>query len=66
MTSKLDEIVDDPWREPTAYLEPLQGTPHQKPRIGPFRLGCRADREDEVLYVLIIRKRGSAYRGDDD
>lgn len=65
ISSKLDEIVADEWREPTEYLEPLQGAPHQKIRIGPFRLGCRADRDAEVLYVLSISKRSTAYRGDD-
>lgn len=59
-------VVDDPWRDPTDHLELLQGAPHQKLRIGPFRLGCRADRDGQVLYVLTIKKRGGdAYRGDD-
>lgn len=67
IVSKLDDIVTDEWRAPTEYLEPLQGAPHQKLRVGPFRLGCRADREKQILYVLRIRKRGgNAYRGDDD
>lgn len=66
ITSKLDEIVTDQWRDPADYLEPLQGVPHQKLRIGPFRLGCRVNHDDRVLYVLRIRKRGGdAYRGDD-
>jgi mRNA-degrading endonuclease RelE of RelBE toxin-antitoxin system len=67
IASKLDEIVTDEWRDPTEYLEPLEGAPHDKLRIGPFRLGCRADRTDAILYVLRIRKRGGdAYRSDDD
>ncbi|WP_135365611.1 type II toxin-antitoxin system RelE family toxin [Halosimplex halophilum] len=67
VASKLDEIVTDQWREPPEHLEPLQGAPHQKLRVGPFRLGCRADRTEDILYVLRIRKRGDdAYRGDDD
>jgi len=67
ISSKLDEIVTDQWRNPTDYLEPLAGAPHQKLRIGPFRLGCRAARSEHVLYVLTISKRGGdAYRGDDD
>jgi mRNA interferase RelE/StbE len=66
ISSKLDEIVTDQWREPTDYLEPLEGAPHQKLRIGPFRLGCRANRGEQVLYVLTLKKRGGdAYRGDD-
>lgn len=67
ITSKLDEIVTDEWRDPTEYLEPLEGAPHQKLRIGPFRLGCRAARTEKTLYVLRIRKPGGdAYRSDDD
>jgi mRNA-degrading endonuclease RelE of RelBE toxin-antitoxin system len=65
--SKLEEVVEDPWRDPFEYLEPLQGAPHQKLRVGPFRLGCRTNRDAEILYVLTIRKRGGdAYRSDDD
>lgn len=67
ISSKLDEIVTDQWREPTDYLEPLQGVPHHKLRIGPFRLGCRADRDARIIYVLGVRKRGGdAYRSNDD
>ena len=63
IASKLDEIVTDAWRDPPEHLEPLQGAPHEKLRIWPFRLGCRADRSEQVLYVLRIRKRGGdAYR----
>ena len=66
ITSKLDEIVADEWRAPQDYLDPLAGVPHSKIRIGQFRLGCRADRQGEILYVLRIRKRGAdAYRSDD-
>jgi mRNA-degrading endonuclease RelE of RelBE toxin-antitoxin system len=67
IASKLDEIVTDEWRNPRDHLEPLHGAPHQKLRIGPFRLGCRTDRTDNTLYILRIRKRGGdAYRSDDD
>ncbi len=53
--------------DPPDHLEPLQGIPHQKLRVGQFRLGCRVDRTEQTLYVLRIRKRGgNAYRGDDD
>ncbi|MDG5777534.1 type II toxin-antitoxin system RelE/ParE family toxin [Haloarculaceae archaeon H-GB2-1] len=66
ISSKLDEIVTDEWREPTDYLEPLEGAPHDKIRVGPFRLGCRPDRQNKILYILRIRKRGGdAYRSDD-
>lgn len=66
IASKLDEIVTDEWREPDDYLEPLEGAPHDKLRIGPLRIGCRTDRTERILYVLRIRKRGGdAYRSDD-
>ena len=38
IVSKLDDIVADEWREPGDYLEPLTGAPHDKFRIGMFRL----------------------------
>jgi mRNA interferase RelE/StbE len=61
-----DEVVDDPWREPADHVEPLKGAAHGKLRIGPFRLGCRVDREANVLWILRIRRcGGDAYRGDD-
>lgn len=64
---KLEEIVEDEWRDPPDYLEPLAGAPHAKLRVGPFRLGVRAERNESVLYILRIRKRGGdAYRSDDD
>jgi mRNA-degrading endonuclease RelE of RelBE toxin-antitoxin system len=67
IVSKLDEIVTDEWRDPTEYLDPLEGAPHDKLRIGPFRLGCRVDVSNRIVYVLRIRKRGGdAYRSDDD
>lgn len=64
--SKIEEIVTDEWRDPPDYLEPLAGAPHQKLRVGPFRLGVRADRDEKTLYTLRIRKRGgNAYLSDD-
>ena len=66
ITDKLDEIVNDRWRDPDDYLEPLAGVPHQKLRVGPFRVGCRLSRDEKVLWVLTIKKRGGdAYRSDD-
>lgn len=63
---KLDDIVNDEWRDPTDYLEPLEGSPLGKLRVGQFRLGCRIDPVTETLFVLRIQKRGGdAYRGDD-
>ena len=67
IVSKLDEVVTDQWREPTDYLEPLTGVPHRKLRVGAFRLGCRVDQSEQVLYVMRVRQRGGdAYRSDDD
>lgn len=67
IVTKLDAIVADEWREPSDYLEPLAGAPHQKLTIGPFRLGARVDRHRQILFIHRIAKRGGdAYRGDDD
>ncbi len=67
IATKLDEIATDEWRDPPDHLEALHGTPHDKLRIGQFRLGCRLDHTERIVYVLRIRKRGGdAYRGDDD
>ena len=64
--AKLDEVIADEWRNPPDYLKPLEGGPHKKLRVGQFRLGCRADRSQKVLFVHRIKKRGGdAYRGDD-
>lgn len=64
--SKLDEIVTDEWRDPDEYVEPLAGVPHDKLRIGVFRLGCRVDHEQIRLAVYEIEKRPGAYRPGDD
>jgi len=66
IVSKLDEIVDDQWREPSDYLEPLTGAPHSKLRIGAFRLGCKALPADQLLWVYTIEKRSGAYKPGDD
>lgn len=63
--SKLDEIVTDEWRDPPAYLEPLTNSPFNKLRIGDYRLGCRAIRDDRLLLINSIRKRSGAYTADD-
>ncbi|MEZ3144342.1 type II toxin-antitoxin system RelE/ParE family toxin [Halobaculum sp. MBLA0143] len=67
IVSKPDEIVTDQWRDPGDYLEPLAGAAHRKLRVGAFRLGCRVDQSQRIVYVMRIRRRGGdAYRSDDD
>jgi len=64
---KLDEIVNDQWREPYEYVEPLSGLPHGKIRVGEYRLGAAADRESKILLIYDIEHRSDAYEpGDDD
>lgn len=63
--SKLEEIVTDEWRDPPDYLEPLTNSPFEKLRIGDYRLGCRAIRDDHLLLISSIRKRSGAYTADD-
>jgi mRNA interferase RelE/StbE len=66
ITDKLDEIVNDQWREPADYLEPLTGAPHSKLRIGQFRLGAECDHDNAILDIYTIERRGGAYKADDD
>jgi mRNA-degrading endonuclease RelE of RelBE toxin-antitoxin system len=66
IVSKLDEIVNDQWRDPSDYLEPLTGTPHSKLRIGAFRLGCKAIHAERIMWVYTIEKRSGAYKPGDD
>jgi mRNA interferase RelE/StbE len=66
ITDKLDEIVNDQWREPDDYVEPLTGVPHAKLRIGQFRLGVDCDHDEHVLDVYTIEGRGGAYKPGDD
>ena len=66
ITTKLDEIVDSQWREPTEFLEPLTGGPFSKLRVGTYRLACLADRDRSVLEIHRIEHRSGAYTADDD
>lgn len=66
ITSKLDDIVNDEWRDPTEYVEPLTGVPHGKLRVGAYRLGVDTDHEAAMLTVYTIEHRSGAYTADDD
>lgn len=66
ITDKLDEIVNDQWRDPDDYLEPLTGAPHSKLRIGQFRLGVDCERSTKTLDIYTIERRGGAYKPGDD
>lgn len=66
ITDKLDEIVNDRWRTPEDYLEPLTGAPHSKLRIGQFRLGVECNYDRKILDVYTIERRGNAYKPGDD
>ncbi len=59
IVTTLDEIVSGEWRNPTEDLESLAEAPHDKLLVGPFRLGCRVDADEKLLYVLRIRMRGN-------
>jgi mRNA interferase RelE/StbE len=65
LVSKLDEIVDDQWRDPSDYLEPLSGGPFEKLRVGQYRLACTLDNGRSVLEVHRIEHRSGAYTADD-
>jgi len=66
ITDKLDEIVDDQWRNPDDYVEPLTGVPHSKLRIGQFRLGVRCSHNEKILDIYPIEHRSGAYKPGDD
>ncbi len=65
VVSKLDEIVDDSWRDPSDYLEPLTGGPFEKLRVGQYRLACTLDHDASVLEVHRLEHRSGAYTADD-
>lgn len=58
IVTELDELVSGEWRNPTEDLDALAEAPHDKLLVGPFRLGCRVDHDEQLLYVLRIRMRG--------
>ena len=66
ITDKLDEIVNDRWRTPDDYLEPLTGVPHSKLRVGQFRLGAECDYDEKVMDIYTIERRSGAYKPGDD
>jgi len=65
LVSKLDEVVNSQWREPSEFLEPLTGGPFSKLRVGQYRLACTLDRENARLEVHRIEHRNGAYTADD-
>lgn len=62
---KLDEICGSPWREPSEYGEPLEGSPFRKVRIGGFRLSVTFVHDEKEMVVARIKRRGGAYTADD-
>ena len=66
IVSKLDDVVDDQWREPGDHLEPLTGGPFDKLRVGQYRLACVLNRSDRQLEVHRIEHRSGAFTADDD
>ncbi|WP_256288330.1 type II toxin-antitoxin system RelE family toxin [Halobellus inordinatus] len=66
ITDKLDDIVNDQWRDPDEYMTPLTGAPHSRIRIGQFRLGSECDYEENVIIIFTIERRRGAYKADDD
>ena len=65
IVSKLDEIVESEWRDPTDFLEPLTGGPFSKLRVGQYRLACVLNQEEYALEVHRIEHRSGAYTADD-
>ena len=65
IVSKLDEVVDSEWREPSDYLEPLTGGPFSKLRVGQYRIACVINQQRSILEVHRIEHRRGAYTADD-
>jgi mRNA interferase RelE/StbE len=65
ITSKLDEVVNSEWRDPSEFLEPLTGGPFSKLRVGLYRLACLLEYDESVLEVHRIEHRSGAYTADD-
>lgn len=58
IVTTLNDLVSGEWRNPTEDLNALAEAPHDKLLVGPFRLGCRVDPDEQLLYVLRVRMRG--------
>lgn len=61
VVSKLEDVVGSEFREPTDWLEPLEGLPYHKLRVGEYRAILVVLRDDRVLEVHAVGHRRSIY-----
>ena len=65
LVDKLDEIVNNPWREPADWAESLTAGPYDRIRVGQWRCAVSFDYEEEMMTVHRIKQRRDAYKADD-
>lgn len=61
VVSKLEEVVNSPFRSPPDWLEPLEGTHYKKLRVGDYRALLLVITVDNMLEVHHIAHRSSVY-----
>lgn len=65
LTEKLDEVVENPWREPSDWAEALTGGPYDRLRIGNWRCAVSFDHDERMMTIHRIKQRRDAYKADD-
>jgi mRNA-degrading endonuclease RelE of RelBE toxin-antitoxin system len=65
LAEKLDEIVDNSWREPSDWAESLTGGPYDRLRVGNWRCAVSFDPNEQLMTVHRIKQRRDAYKADD-
>lgn len=65
LADKLDEVAENPWREPPDWTERLTGGPYDRLRVGDWRCAVSFDRDERIVTVHRIKQRRDAYKGDD-
>ena len=65
LADKLDEVVENPWRDPPDWTEALTGGPYDRLRVGDWRCAVSFDHDEQMLTVHRIKRRRDAYTADD-
>jgi mRNA-degrading endonuclease RelE of RelBE toxin-antitoxin system len=65
LADKLDEVVENPWREPSDWAESLTGGPYDRLRVGDWRCAVSFDHDEEMMTIHRIKQRRDAYKADD-
>ena len=65
LADKLDEVVENPWRDPSDWAETLTGGPYDRLRIGNWRCAVSFDHDEWAMTVHRIKRRRDAYTADE-